>query len=176
MNMGRAVTLTKILDKLCALFDEELERQKTVLVMCEAQGAAARQADFEELEARTQGLVVLMESALESEKRRIQLLEWLVNHYRLSETQQTLSDLIVVVPQPWRARMERFQREIRVTLVKTQEIVSRNEEFMTQASRKLDDSIQQAVEHVIGKPQDGYGARGREAKADRRPALLNTVG
>ena len=175
MNMGRGVTLTKILDKLCALFDEELERQRSVFAMCNAQGAAAREADFEELEARTQGLVVLMEGALESEKRRIHLLEWLVGHYQLAETQQTLSDLIAVVPQPWRARMERFQKEIRAILVKTQEVVERNEQFMTQASVKLDDSIQQAVKHVSGK-QDGYGSRGREAKGHHRPALLNTVG
>lgn len=175
MNMGRSVTLAKILDKLCALFDEELERQHAVLAMCQAQGTAARASDFEELEARTQGLVGLMESALEAEKRRIQLLEWLVNHYHLSESQQTLSSLIVVVPQPWRARMERFQREIKALLAETQEVVSRNEQFMSQASTKLDDSIQQAVDHVSVK-QDGYGSRGDEAKGHQQPALLNTVG
>lgn len=175
MNMGRTVTLTKILDKLCALFDEELERQRAVLTMCEAQGTAARASDFESLEAHTEGLVGLMESALESEKRRIQLLAWLVEHYHLAETEQTLSDLISVVPQPWRRRMETFQREIRAILTQTQQVVERNEQFMTQASVKLDDSIQQAVEHVSGK-QDGYGSRGMEAKGDQRPALLNTTG
>lgn len=175
MTHGKTQTLTRILDKLCALFDEELERQNSVLEMCVAQGKAARSSDFEELEARTDGLVVLMEAALQAEKRRIEVFGWLVRHYGMPESAQTLSELIAIVPQPWRNRMTSFQRDVKKTLERTQDVVAWNETFMTKASEVLDDSIKEAVGHVSLKP-DGYGATGMEAKMQQQPALLNTIG
>ena len=175
MTLGSTQTLSKILDKLCALFDEELHRQRAVKRMCKAQGDAARASDFEAMELHTETLVVLMEDALVSEKSRIVLLHWIVEHYRLPESEHTLSDLIKIVPQPWRDRMRTFQTEIRTVLAATQTIVSGNESFMNRASQKLDDTIHLAVEHVVGKA-DGYSASGKESNEHRRPALLNTVG
>jgi hypothetical protein len=175
MTSGRTQTLVKVLDKLCALFDCELERQTAVQRMCAAQGTAAHASDLEALDVHTQALVVLMEDALMAEKTRVSLLHWIVDHYSLPEKEHTLTDLIVVVPQPWRGRMRAFQTEIREILAATQEIVTANERFMYRASEKLDDSIQFAVNQVSVKP-DGYCAAGREADDHRQPALLNTVG
>lgn len=175
MTIGYSQSLPKILDKLCALFDEELDRQTAVNRMCAAQGKAARDTDLQGMDAHTQGLVVLMEDALSAEKTRIALLQWIVNHFSLPEKEHTLTDLIAVVPQPWRDRMKEFQLNIRDILAETQEIVTANERFMQGASQKLDDSIQQAVEHVTGKPE-GYNPAGMEANEQQLPALLNTLG
>lgn len=175
MSVARTQALTRVLDKLCALFDEELTRQKSVQSMCIAQGKAARDSDFESMETHTEGLVVLMESALQAEKRRLEVFEWLVMHYGMPKESHTLSDLIVIVPQPWRSRMLLFQSAMKKTLEQTQDIVRWNEAFMNKASEKLDDSIQDAVGQVSVK-QDGYGARGFEAQSQQQPALLNTIG
>lgn len=175
MILGRAQTLPRVLEKICTLFDEELDRQRAVRRICEAQGTAARASDMELLEEYTQSLVVLMEDALASEKSRISLLRWIVDHYQLPEEEQTLSDLIHVVPQPWRNRMRGFQSDIRGILTETQRIVTENESFMNRASEKLDASIHDAVNYVIGKP-DGYNPEGMDTNDHRQPALLNTVG
>ena len=175
MILGQTHTLPKVLDTLCALFDEELDRQRAVQRMCVVQGKASRDSDMEALDVHTQALVVLMEDALHSEKSRVALLQWVVEYFRLPKKEHTLSDLIVVVPQPWRERMRSFQLAIREVLAATQSIVSKNEQFMSSASEKLEDTIQLAVEHIAGKP-DGYCASGAESNEHRQPALLNTVG
>ena len=154
---------------------EELVRQTTVQRKCEAQAKAANDSDMEALDTHTQTLIVLMEDALLSEKSRDAFLQWIVEHYRLPDKEHTLSDLIAVVPQPWRGKMRAFQLAIREVLAKTQAIVSKNESFMSCASERLDNTIQLAVEHVAGKP-DGYCASGTESNEHRQPALLNTVG
>jgi len=100
MNNVHTKNIPKTLDKLCALFDAELERQIVVQRMCQTQGDAARQSDMTSLQSCTEALVVLMEDALHAEKVRIEILHWIVDHYRLPVKEHTLTDLIAVVPQP----------------------------------------------------------------------------
>lgn len=175
MNSRPMQNIPKTLEKLCALFDAELERQITVQAMCKAQGNAARQSDMETLHESTESLVALMDDALHAEKMRLEILHWVVAHYRLPLEEHTLSDLIAVVPQPWRDRMKKFQHDIKGILIDTQKIITRNEGFMNQAAQRLEDSIHTVVDRATGEP-DGYSPNGMESKGKHSPALLNAVG
>ena len=175
MNKRHTQNIPKTLDKLCALFDAELDRQTTVRRMCQAQGDAARQSDMTNLQSSTEALVVLMEDALHAEKVRIEILHWVVDHYRLPLKEHTLTDLIAVVPQPWRDRMKQFQHDIKSILIETQDIITLNEGFMKQAAERLEESIHTAVDHAAG-PPEGYNPNGMESKGQHSPALLNAVG
>ena len=47
--MTAPATHTALLDKLCDLFDDELERQETILSLCRSQTEAARAHDVDRL-------------------------------------------------------------------------------------------------------------------------------
>ena len=94
-------TIGEKLDALCEHFDDELERQQNVLVVCRAIGQAARSQDLEYLEAKTEALRVLLGEAMEAEQVRLDLVADVGDFYQLPEDQQTLSGLITQVPMPW---------------------------------------------------------------------------
>ncbi len=175
MNMQLKQNIPAILDKLCALFDAELERQISVQRMCLDQGEAARRSDMEKMQLHTESLTILMDEALQAEKVRIEILHFVVEHYRLAVEAHTLSDLIAVVPYPWNDRLRKFQTQIKSILTETQSIIESYEGFMHRAAEQLEESIYSAVEHVAGEP-DGYSPDGMESKGMHQPALLNTVG
>lgn len=114
------------LDALCDYFDDELERQQNVLVICRSIGQAARSQDLEYLEAKTAALQLLIRDAVEAEKTRLALVADVVAWYQLPEDQQTLSSLIEQVPLPWEQRMREFQVLMRATLESTRRHVREN--------------------------------------------------
>lgn len=125
MNRNLA-TIGEKLDALCDYFDDELERQQNVLVVCRAIGQAARSQDLEYLEAKTEALQILLGEAMEAEQRRLALVADVVDFYQLPEEAQTLSALIKEVPMPWQQRMREFQVLMRATLESTRRLVRDN--------------------------------------------------
>jgi len=115
-----------MLDGLCDYFDDELERQQNVLVVCRAIGQAARSQDLEYLEAKTEALQVLLRQAMAAEQTRLALVGDVVGWYQLPAERQTLSGLIEEVPMPWQQRMREFQVLMRATLESTRRLVREN--------------------------------------------------
>ncbi len=118
--------LDSLLDDLCALFDEELERQANVLAVCRAQAEAARAHDLAALEARTRALDILMDEAAAAEQLRNRLLLQIVGRTGLSRDRQTLSGLIAIAPGPWNVRMASFQAGLRDAAAETRQTVAAN--------------------------------------------------
>ena len=175
MNTRLKRNIPNTLDKLCALFDAELDRQMAVQRACKEQGDAARRSDMKVMQASTESLTVLMEGALYAERVRVEILRWIVDYYGLAVEDHTLTDLIAVVPYPWNERLSVFQTKIKAILCDTQLIIKANERFMNHAADQLDESIHSAVDQVSGQP-DGYNPAGMESKGYRQPALFNAVG
>lgn len=125
MNRKHA-TIGEKLEALCDHFDDELERQQNVLVVCRAIGQGARSQDLEYLEAKTEALQLLLREAMEAEQVRLELVAEVVAHYQLPEGEQTLSGLIAHVPMPWEQRMREFQVLMRATLESTRRLVRDN--------------------------------------------------
>ena len=165
------------LDRLVAHFDAELERQETVLRLCEAQGAAARAHDSDALQARTEALNAMFEEAAEAEMARKPILEALVEYYELTRDQQTLSGLIAVTPEPWSHRLAEFQTRLRKTAEETKTVVMKNARY----SRRSLKTIDQALTMLTGNEDaaaSSYGGAGMDTKSGRHrtPARIDTTG
>ena len=153
-----------LLENLCDLFDDELERQETVLAVTIAQGRAARDRDRERLEAKTATLHLLLQQAVDAEQERIKLVRQIVDHYHISEARQTLSALIEVAPAPWKTRMSEFQRRVRDILQKTRITVQQNDRVMRR-SLKIVDRALNIVFKKVPAPNGAYDAHGPERPA-----------
>ncbi|MCF6286673.1 MAG: flagellar protein FlgN [Candidatus Hydrogenedentes bacterium] len=134
-------TIGAILDALCDYFDDELERQQNVLVVCRAIGRAARAQDTEYLEAKTEALQLLLREAVAAEKVRLELVGDVVDWYQLPEDEQTLSGLITQVPMPWEQRMREFQVLMRATLESTRRLVRENNQVMKRSMSVLNRTL-----------------------------------
>ncbi len=166
----------ELLDALCQLFDEELERQENVLGICKDQGDAARQHDTQRLEVRTQALVTLVEDALEAERERVTLLRRVVDHFSLPVKKQTLSDLIEIAAEPWSKRLKEFQTRIQKTLTQTRSTVLENADHIRRSLRVVDDSLNTVLGPAVVLP-GAYEGDGKEPGIlQREPALIDTRG
>jgi hypothetical protein len=158
-----------LLDKLCVLFDDELERQENVLRLCVAQGAAARAHDVGVLEARTAALTALLDEEAESEPRRLELFGALVRVYELPLERQTLTHLIATIPEPWRRHASEFQSRVREVLEESQRTVRRNTRAMRRSSRMASAAVE-ALAGAAGAPGRGYDAGGVESASYIAPS------
>lgn len=166
----------QLFDSLCALFDDELERQENVLAVCRAQGDAARIHDIPTVEARTQALVHLVEDAFEAEKMRVDLLSRVVEYFELPIKKQTLSELIELATEPWRNRLKDFQTRIKTTLAETQKVVIENADYMRRSLKVVDESLREAVDGIPVLPE-AYEVDGKSQRTvGRRAALIDTRG
>jgi phenylalanyl-tRNA synthetase alpha subunit len=165
------------LTSLCTHFAEELQRQNLVLSVCTDQGIAARAHDIDQMNEKTRTLIELMDTALEHEKERLDLLKKVVSYYQLSEENHTLSELIKVVPMPWKSHMRQFQSSIQKVLKQTQDTVQKNETYMRNASEKIDTSIKKTLEkNVSNEPSYSSNGNLEQNTEHSAPTMLNAVG
>lgn len=169
-------SLDDSLDRLCAHLDIELARQRDVLEACRSQDAAARSQDVDLLEAATQRLVALMREALDAEKERVALLRKVVGPLGLEPDRQTLTGLIASTGEPWRSRLQAFQKEFREVLGSTQTEVRSHSGYLRRAGRIVERSLH-AVTGTVSVGSNAYDKEGREPLPGHRgPALVNTLG
>ncbi len=168
--------MDELFTTLCEIFDDELERQRNVLDVCLAQGAAARARDVEPLEAKTAALAILIQEAVEAEAHRMEIVQRLVECYRLPVEEQTLSGLIAVAPEPWKSRMRDFQTEIRKVLESVKKVARENDALIRQSIHHVNQALSTLAE-CVEKPQQGYDARGgRQGAATMQPAMIDRQG
>ena len=166
--------MSHLLESLCALFDEELERQETLLALTKAQGEAAVARDTAALEARTAAIRSLVAEALRAEPVRLELVSAIVEAYALPEQQQTLSGLIAAAEEPWKSRLRWHQERFRAVLAETQASVRSNHRVITRLSR----GATTLLRLFTGTPDSPcYGARGSAcADSHAAPRLVNQAG
>ena len=165
-----------LLERLCDLLDDELERQENVLALCIAQGKAAREHDHEYLEARTVALGELIEETVRAEAARFDLVGQIVEAYELPIEEQTLSHLIKAAPKPWSLRLRELQHRLRAVLAETQQAVRANSRVMRRSVKVIDEAVTTLTQ--CG-PQAGgnYDARGKEkARVAREPSMIDQRG
>lgn len=165
-----------LLETLCDIFADELERQENVLSICRSQGEAAQAHDHEYLENRTQSLVVLLDDANKAQHTRIKVLAEVVAMFNLPPEEQSLSHLVTVAPEPWRRRLSDFQRSIRGTLNETKEVVRTNASLMRRNLRVIDQTLE-VVKGDAGPKVKSYNPDGKERKEQLADAaLIDTQG
>jgi len=153
--------MPQVLENLCRVFDDELERQQNILAICISLGQAARAHDLEYIEAKTAALNALLEETIRSEQERIQLVRQVVDDYQLPVERQTLTDLITMAPEPWAARLGEFQERMRATLKQTKRVVGENQRVMRRALSVVHGALNCLVRCI---PASGYDARGEECR------------
>lgn len=164
------------LEALCDYFDDELERQQNVLVICRAIGQAARSQDLEYLEAKTEGLRVLLSEAMEAEQLRLSLVADVVEFYQLPEGQQTLTALIAEVPMPWQQRMREFQVLMRATLESTRRLVRDNNQVLRRSIGIVTETLT-ALSMCQPEARGQYTSQGGDATRIRtQPSLIDQRG
>lgn len=165
--------VTRDLAALCELLEDELERQYSVLETVKAQGLAARAQNLPELDKRTAGLSLLMHESLRSEQERLRLLGPIVAHFGLQGADQTLSNLVQAVPEPWRTRLGEFQAALKRTVDASREQIQANAKVMRTTLKRVD----AAMETVF--PQSGgrrYTSGGADARSERAAMMLDAMG
>lgn len=163
-------------EALCAVFDDDLERQENLLDLCKAQARAAVEHDVEILEARTEAIAALVREATESERRRVAVAAVLVEALRLPHDRQTLSGLIEVAPAPYQARLKEFQTRMKAVLEETREVIRSSNVVLRRSSRIIADAIEALVE-CAPPPRGQYDAHGdAPAATSQHPALLDRRG
>lgn len=162
-HSGEHGVLATALVSLCDCFDDELERQQSILEICRAQGEAARAQDREALEDRAVALALLIQDAVKAEKKRLALVHEVVRLLALGEDRQTLSGLIAVVGQPWKLRMQEFQVQMRATLAATRETVRENNLILRRSLRVVNQTLASVSPAWAGGQQ--YTAAGLAAAA-----------
>jgi hypothetical protein len=169
-------TIDELLERLCEHFDDELERQQNVLMVCRALGQAARVQDHEYLEAKTAALHVLLRQAMSAEQVRLALVRQVVDHYALPEERQTLSSLIVVVPEPWHQRMQEFQVLMRATLETTRRLVRDNNRVLRRSLHVVNQTLAAMALCEPGGSGAYDGTGGEVVRTHSAPALVDQRG
>ena len=166
----------EVLEALCNHFDEELERQETMLAICAAQGEAARAHDFEYLEAKTKAMIALQQEAIDAEAERLALVCQVVDVFELPVERQSLSDLIQVAPDPWRTRLHEFQLRMRTVIADVRRVSQENHAIMRRSLRVVNDALNTVMRFnpAAGSPYDATGQAGSVRTA--HPAVMDQRG
>ncbi|MBI1319550.1 MAG: hypothetical protein GC168_11475 [Candidatus Hydrogenedens sp.] len=166
--------MSQLLESLCALFDEELERQEALLALTRAQGEAAMARDAQVLEARTEAIRLLVSESLRSEQARLALVAEIVEAFALAAPEQTLSGLIAVAEEPWKSRLAWHQERLRTVVTETQGVVRSNHRTISRLAR----STASLLRRFHGESESPvYGASGAAAGTRyASPRLVNQAG
>lgn len=165
-----------LMDTLCDLLDDEVERQENVLAVCNAQRDAVFARDLDALSARTSALEILIRESIQAQSKRIETLKPIVDHFGLQPEHQTMTNLIDVSPEPWKSRLQELQQRLRETVERIRVAVRANAKVTRQSKRVTDDLIR-ALRQEHQHHQQGYSDRGTApAGQGGNPVLMDQRG
>lgn len=168
--------MDELLEALCFVLEDALERQHNLLEICRAQGNAARAHDVEYLEAKTLTLVTVMREAVQAEKTRGDLIVRIAETQGLSEPPQQLTALIAIAPPEWRDRLTYYQERLQQVMAETRSEIRVNAAVMRSALRVINRSVA-TLEQCADLNAQEYGADGLEtAAAGSSPKVLDQKG
>ena len=165
-----------VLEAICELFDDELERQENIFAILVAQASAAKTHDIEFLEAKTEALNSLIQEAIIDEQKRLCLMQKIVNQYQLPPERQTLTELIQIVPDPWKSRMKEFQSQMCSLLEDTRAVARKGNRSMRRSLKTVNEALTALMQCVPA--EHTYDGRGEEIAhpAATNPNLIDQRG
>jgi len=167
--------LENLLDDLCALLDDELERQENIHQVALSQKEAALARDSASLEARTRAMQLLVLETLEVEKQRINLVTDVVKILEIPSTMQSLTGLIELAPQPWSRRLAYFQKRFNEVILETRSIIRDNNKFISLNLRQIDQVLNVLTKQ--NNTEQAYSATGTvNYKHKSNPFLMDQRG
>ncbi len=171
------MSMDELLETICDLLDDELERQETALALCRAQGDGLRAQDMAYLQTKTTALELLIQEAHTAEAARNQLLREVTDRYGLSRAAPaTLTTLMQAVSDSWRTRLLEYQARMRRVLAQTRAVVRANAGLL-RASMDIVGGAMDALEGAASATASHYTPRGTEPVGHHlQPALIDQKG
>lgn len=173
-TMNETTRIDEILESLCNLFDDELERQQISLALCRAQGEGLRVRDLSYVDAKTAALEVLIREAAQAERKRNELLREVMTRWGIHSVPPTLTTLIQAAPETCRKRLIEFQTRMRQVIAETRMVVRSNATLLRVATNAVEDALR-AFEMAANRSARVYTSRGNTANAVS-PALIDHKG
>ena len=165
-----------LLEGLCNLLDDELERQEAALGLCQAQREGIRSRDAVGLDANTAALNAVITESSRASQSRTQLLKKVAERCGLSPERPTVSALVDVVAEPWRTRLDELQERMRSVLAETRAVVRENAHLL-RVSTGIIESALRAFDGLVRDEVEKYTEHGGAARREtREPALLDQRG
>ncbi len=164
-----------LLEALCYVLDDELERQETILAICRAQGQSARAHDIEGLEARTGALVPLIQEGVQAEGLRSRLLAQVADRAGLATPTLCLTEVIPMASEPRAARLRFYQERLRDVLRETKAVVRSNAAVLRGSLRVVGQAMKALEQCSIDAA--GYDAQGMESqRTEAQPTMIDRRG
>lgn len=163
------------LEKLCGVFEDELERQENVLRLCLLQEEAVMQRNPARLTTHTEALNFLLNEVAAAEGERLRIAREAVEALGLKEGKQSLSGVIAHAPEPWRTRLAEIQAQLKTVMGEASVVVRRNNRLM----RRMLLTSNETLRKLAGDHESscGYSTLGAPlAVRSGAPALLNQAG
>ena len=151
-------TMERQWDALCGVLEREAARQEAVYAAVTEQANAAHHRDSAELLAASERVQQLMREAVQDEPERLAVVRALVEHYGLSEPQQTLTTLIEHAPPPWRDRLRALQQRLRGAVLASRAAVRELRPRLSQGLRFVEGALAQLFPQPVAGAH--YGADG----------------
>ncbi len=130
-----------LLNQLCGVLDDEIERQELALTLCEAQSDAAAAHDAAALNGRTEALNLVLRETVAAEETRLRVLCDLVARLELTEGQQTMSGLVAALDEPWRGRVAQRQKRLRMLLADVRAANQRTARILRKNMRRVQECL-----------------------------------
>ena len=164
-----------LLEALCYLLEDELERQENVLAICRAQGQAARTHDVECLEARTAALLPLIQEGVQADGLRTRLLAQIAARAGMSVSRPCLSDVIPHAAEPCASRLRFYQSRLVEILGETKSVVRANA-IVLRGSLRVVSQAMKALEQCSADAAS-YDAQGMgPQRANALPTVIDQRG
>jgi hypothetical protein len=168
--------MTSLFEALCHLLDDELERQRSILQICRAQGDAARRHDIEYLEAQTSSLVPLLHEAAHGDILRTRVVNQIVSGSAMLNAHPALSELIAAAEEPWRSRLRRLQASLQETAQTLRDVVRANAGVLRNSLRVIAQAMA-ALDHCVAAQGPAYTAAGAGSPAGgTQPTMIDRRG
>jgi len=163
------------LEKLCALLDDELERQELMVALLQSQHDAILARDVDYLNTKTRAMEAVLKESAEAEKERHTVLRVIVDHYTLSVERQTLTELIRVTPDPFSRRLKDTQRRIQETMADAKRLTQENHRLLRASSSVVTSCLNRLFGNDLQEGRE-YTRKGQDSGAFPAPALLDRQG
>lgn len=165
--------MTQMLERLQTLLEDEIERQRTILAVCQAQGDAARVGDIDYLEAKTAILIEMLQEASAAERERDRVVGQLATASGCPLA--TLSDLVAVAAEPYGSRLRHIQRQLLQVLAETRKVVHSNTVLFRGGLRIVTQTLR-ALDQATEPESATYDAAAGGARRLPRPAVIDQRG
>lgn len=168
--------MEELLDTLCEILGDELERQENVLAQCQGQRDAVRDRDVTRVADRATALQALLRQTADAESRRHEILRRLVEALGLPAEHCSLTRLVEAAPEPWKGRLRHLQGRLRETMAQSRVLARENAVLLRRSVR----IVGQCLQHFQPDAPSGtghYTSSGDQTPIVRQPAaLLNQRG